>query len=56
MNPVDAITSAQAALVIAPPATPEELDELDELAAELDVPLPEDLRAVLGLVQRLLRR
>ena len=49
MNPVDAITSAQAALVIAPPATPEELDELE-------VPLPEDLRAVLGLMQRLLRR
>jgi SMI1 / KNR4 family (SUKH-1) len=50
MNPVDAITSAETALVIAPPAT---AGELDELAAELGVSLPEDLRAVLGHTARL---
>jgi hypothetical protein len=36
MNPVDAITSAETALVIAPPLLPA---GLDELAAEPDVPL-----------------
>jgi SMI1/KNR4 family protein SUKH-1 len=49
MDPVDAITSAEVALVIASPAAP---DEVEDLAAELGVPLPEELRAVLGHTTR----
>jgi SMI1 / KNR4 family (SUKH-1) len=49
MNPVDAITSAGTALVIAPPASPE---ELERLTTELGVPLPDELRAVLAHTAR----
>ena len=50
MNPIDAITSAEAALVIAPPATP---DELEELEGELAVRFPDELRTLLAHAARI---
>ena len=49
MDPVDALTSAHAALVIAPPAPP---DDVDALATELGTPLPHELGAVLAYTAR----